>query len=252
MRRASLASLKASIEKYVTEWFNLTLSTDDKAADIVISDETAFLSSAGSNFRSQIILCSNGARRSIYMSRLEPGQAVEFVSKPCGPHRIAKALLNCLDTEEVIHKSDINRVSPPYGANYSSIIARRKNAMVTAGTSSNKRLIGHLEPSIGFSPRTSDPSKYGSYSKPKFSRSIISSSSVLSITDLNLDISRHSSRDSSIGSVAEETPKLEKTAPDVVEQATPPTPGVRLVSAMRKPKMLLVEVGIFNQPKNIV
>jgi hypothetical protein len=107
LRKASLSSLKESIEKYVREWFGLTIVSNDSTADIVISDESAFLSEGtdpASRFRSQLILCSNSARRNIYMSRLHPGQVVEFLSKPCGPHRIAKALLNCLDAEETIVK----------------------------------------------------------------------------------------------------------------------------------------------------
>jgi hypothetical protein len=71
LRIKSLASLKTSIEKYVTEWFHLAIVPGDQIADIVISDESAFLSSVfepGKKFRSQLILCRNSARRNIYMS----------------------------------------------------------------------------------------------------------------------------------------------------------------------------------------
>jgi hypothetical protein len=113
VKSQGLASLKASIIKYVTEWFHLTLVSNDKAnsdlTDIVISDESVFLELAtpsGNELlnegKSLLILCSNGARRGIYASRMDNDHVVEFVSKPCGPHRLAKALLNCLDKEDAM------------------------------------------------------------------------------------------------------------------------------------------------------
>lgn len=114
IRTAATKSLKASIVKCVTKWFNLTVVSDDEIADIVISDESAFLNTSkesASKFRSQLILCSNGAKRDIYTSQLEAGQTVEFVSKPCGPHRLAKALLNCFDTEDSLKKAEIEQRS---------------------------------------------------------------------------------------------------------------------------------------------
>ncbi|KAH9222298.1 hypothetical protein DL95DRAFT_454760 [Leptodontidium sp. 2 PMI_412] len=98
----ALASLKASMAKYSSEWFGLKLVPTGKAADIAIADESAYLNQSVSEtqYGMLLILCSNGARRDIFPSRLHTGQIVEFVSKPCGPHRLAKALLNCLDTED--------------------------------------------------------------------------------------------------------------------------------------------------------
>lgn len=96
LRVEALASLKASIEKFVTEWFNLEIVSEDKPPDIVISDKSAFLKSskiAGRNFRSLLLICRNEARRDISSkSRLDNGQTVEFISnlvdridapKPC-------------------------------------------------------------------------------------------------------------------------------------------------------------------------
>ncbi len=98
---AAIASLKSTMIKYSTEWFGLTLVGSDEAADIAISDESAYHNEAVSDtaYPILLILCSNGARRDIFPSRLHTGQIVEFVSKPCGPHRLAKALLNCLNIE---------------------------------------------------------------------------------------------------------------------------------------------------------
>ncbi|PVH76709.1 hypothetical protein DL98DRAFT_283823 [Cadophora sp. DSE1049] len=98
----ALAGLKATMAKYLSEWFGFKLVPKGEAADIAIADESAYLNEAVSETRygMLLILCSSGARRDIFPSRLHTGQIVEFVSKPCGPHRLAKALLNCLDTED--------------------------------------------------------------------------------------------------------------------------------------------------------
>ncbi|OBT74510.1 hypothetical protein VF21_06909 [Pseudogymnoascus sp. 05NY08] len=104
----AITSLKASIVKYAVEWFNLAINSDNSVADIVISDESEFLKSTKlteSSSQLLLILCSNGARRGIYTSQFEVGQLVEFISKPCGPHRLAKALLNILDAEDTLKKS---------------------------------------------------------------------------------------------------------------------------------------------------
>ena len=45
LQTGSLASLKASLEKYVTKWFDLRLVSTGEIADIVVSDESAHLSS---------------------------------------------------------------------------------------------------------------------------------------------------------------------------------------------------------------
>lgn len=152
---AGVRSLKASIEKYVEEWFNLAIVSNDAVADIVISDESAFLRStkiSGSSPRLLIILCSNGARRDIYMSQFDAGQLVEFVSKPCGPHRLAKALLNNLDAEDALKKSNTDRASQtgPYIGGVLPAVSP-EDIKVSAGTS-NPMLLGDLKSSIEFSP----------------------------------------------------------------------------------------------------
>jgi len=214
LHAASLLGLKASIEKYVKEWFHLEIVSNDQAADIVISDESAFLSTAtepGNKFRSQLILCSNGTRRNIYMSRLEPGQTVEFVSKPCGPHRIAKALLNCLDTEDALAKAGIE---PRSSIGFSP----------TAG---------HINRSVPF------PKVEASKRRPSFKHRVSSglvpnletmeslpSDSVTTSNETSEASSNYETADSSISFLGEESPQL-----DIPQDASSP----------RKPKMLLVE-----------
>jgi len=256
LRKASLLSLKESIENYVTEWFGLSIVSNEKRADILISDESAFLSAATdptNKFRSQLILCSNGARRNIYMSRLQPGQAVEFVSKPCGPHRIAKALLNCLDTENNISTFDLeNRVSenpkgPLNRADSSSTLVPAKTAMVTAG---NSRLIGDLQSSIGFSPKGADFAS-GSFSKPKFPNKKVPSQSLLNTLSPNVHTSNQSSIDaSSAGTGFSEEASSNAGTADTNPESVPELSATP-VPILRKPKMLLVEVCFQDDPTDI-
>ncbi|CZT50117.1 uncharacterized protein RSE6_11049 [Rhynchosporium secalis] len=149
----AIAALKASMAKYSSEWFGLKIVASGETADIAIADESAYLDQAVSEtkYTMLLILCSNGARRDIFPSRLHTGQIVEFVSKPCGPHRLAKALLNCLDTEDSRpHSSIEERVSEKAPLIEAKIVVPEK-VLVTAGTSGS-RLIGDLQSSIGFSP----------------------------------------------------------------------------------------------------
>jgi hypothetical protein len=160
LQEDSLASLKASIVKYVTEWFKLEIVADDQPPDIVISDESAFLKSsnvAGCKLRLLLIICSNRARRNIYNnSGLDLGQTVEFISKPCGPHRCAKAILNCLDAEDALQTANTEkRVSSDLSG--FSAIASTHDAMVTASKKNASRLIGNLQSSIGLSPKNFKP-----------------------------------------------------------------------------------------------
>jgi hypothetical protein len=121
LQSQSLASLKSSIQKYVREWFNLRLVSNESrnhaAADIVISDESAFLDSASlarnellRQGQTMLVLCSNGARYEMHAASTNNDRIVEFVSKPCGPRRLAKALLACLD-KEADNKADARKVS---------------------------------------------------------------------------------------------------------------------------------------------
>jgi hypothetical protein len=152
----AITSLKASIVKYAVEWFNLAINSDNSVADIVISDESEFLKSTRlteSSSQLLLILCSNGARRGIYTSQFEVGQLVEFISKPCGPHRLAKALLNILDAEDTLKrsKSDHAIQAEPRGGLVLPVVSPQ-NTRVSAGTS-NLRLLGDLKSPISFAPK---------------------------------------------------------------------------------------------------
>ena len=159
LQLTSLSSLKASIEKYITEWFQLEISSEDATADILVCDESALLHSSATQlkFQSLLILCSNSARRDIYSSQLDRSQSIEFVSKPCGPHRLVKSLLNCFDTEDALRIQPDQPVSQMRSCNrvtFPEPLAH-ENAILTVDTGKSLRLNGHLQSKIiGFSPTT--------------------------------------------------------------------------------------------------
>jgi hypothetical protein len=112
LQSQSLASLEASIRKYICDWFDLRIisyeSSSNTAADIVISDESAFLNSPSTTVnelsghgQALLILCSSKARDRMYAATLKSNRTIELISKPCGPRRLAKALLSCLDKENI-------------------------------------------------------------------------------------------------------------------------------------------------------
>ncbi|CAG8982831.1 hypothetical protein HYALB_00006641 [Hymenoscyphus albidus] len=166
IQRGALSSLKASIEQYVTKWFSLAIVTASSNPDIIICDESAFHQSsiADLKFRILIILCSNGTQRHIYSSQLDTGQTLEFVSTPAGPHRLARALLNCFDAEIAASLQPLTADSTNPGFLKIGVDEARgpvvpanlaDNIVVDPDVGRALRLIGKLPTSIGFSPTTS-------------------------------------------------------------------------------------------------
>lgn len=152
---AATEGLKSSIRKYIIEWFNLSIASSSESIDIVISDESAFLTATKlPTTRPQIllILCSNGTRRDLYNARSGFAQQVEFVSKPCGPHRLAKALLNCLEKEEAFEQAHTERVSQQGSqVGQDGASSPRSSVPDAKGAVGRMKLID-LQSSIGFSP----------------------------------------------------------------------------------------------------
>lgn len=247
----ALASLRASMEKYSTQWFNLRRVSSEEDADVSISDESSFLNTSSAKSRSKIllVLCHNSARRELYPTMTDNGQIVEFVSRPCGPHRLAKALLNCLDTEDSAPRTIPKERVSAQGSHSGG--APPDSATLTAGVS-NARLIGDLQSSIGFSPAVI---------------SLIKTPGLHMKTDTNLvrPPLAHRMSDASTGSVASgrsnfsysdkvvvvsaedifpSSPTSPTTSTDIIfEQKTPEAKP----SPPRQPKMLLVEVGNVDQ-----
>lgn len=250
----ALAGLKASIVKYVTQWFGLEIVPAGDTPDIVISDESIFRHStvAESSFRSLIILCSNGARRNISSGRLAIGQTLEFASKPCGPHRLAKALLNCLDAEDSAPTAIPEEMVSLHGLD--DEVVTPKDATMTAGNSSSARLIGDLQSSIGFSPTAINIIKLPASHmrsaivrtarRPSMIKRGTSNTSIASNVSQKQDDSSSTSPTNSSNDIASSSVSS-VSLPNPVETIDPRVRSCsnQVVIPVRKPKMLLVEVG---------
>lgn len=155
----ALASLRKSMVKYCTHWFRLVMLPSSEDTDISILDESAFLNLPITESRNRllIVLCENSARKELYPTTTNSGRIVEFVSKPCGPHRLAKAILNCLDAQDASPKPLPTRVSAASnvlsaGSSPEDATAIATATLSTSTSSSSVRLIGDLQSAIGFSP----------------------------------------------------------------------------------------------------
>jgi len=247
LRAGTLASLKESMEKYSTQWFHLNPISSTDYADVSISDEAAFLHLSTTKPKSGIllVLCHNSARRELYPTITDNGQIVEFVSRPCGPHRLAKALLNCLDAEDSAPRTVPRERVSAQRAHSGGVLP--DNATETACTG-NTRLIGDLQSSIGFSPAVisliKTPGLQANSDKDQIRPPIthkVSNTSTGSVTSRR---SEYSGKSISVDSadifptsptsiLTPEGISFEPVSPDATGALSPP----------RQPKMLLVEVS---------
>lgn len=156
----------------IEDWFELKTaspSTDLASVDIVIVDEkemARLLNHEHANLPT-VVLCSN-ATRSQTSARHRPSQrhsptVVEFVSKPVGPHKLAKALHVCLDRAKASKnglaptltfsdgespmESEADTVIPEFehltlasGTTGSQLLEVQTNGVVTASDSTNAKM----------------------------------------------------------------------------------------------------------------
>jgi len=248
----SLSSLKVSIEKYIAEWFNLEISSDNTAADILICDESAFLHSSVTQlkFKTLLILCSNSARRDIYTAQLDTYQSIEFVSKPCGPHRLAKALLNCFDSEDAMGVQEGQRVSEK-GSRHNTLSHGPRIDVATkiADAGQSARLIGNLQSQIiGFSPTTnlprSDSASDNSTEAPLTRKPTVirKGSTAQKYSHKREILPSDSATTSNATSELSSTPATPNSSTSEIEESEDAEPAARKHSPLRVPKMLLVEV----------
>jgi CheY-like chemotaxis protein len=131
--------LYESIAHYLTNWYNMTLVDNVYSSDLIISDEcpelldyfqqqspserSAFAMSPTANSPLQftpessvsqsvyrawqplIVLCSNALRYELFGQQAETGKIIDFSSKPCGPYKLARSLLFCLEQAETRRQS---------------------------------------------------------------------------------------------------------------------------------------------------
>jgi len=118
-------TLQDVLTQYVTKWFGLPMATvsprpmDD--ANIVIVDEadlSAFVETIPGGLASKqrpslIVLCSNSSRHGHLSAYVQSG--VQFVSKPFGPYKLAKAI-----------RLSIERLEGSYMRSLSTLVERRR------------------------------------------------------------------------------------------------------------------------------
>ena len=99
--------VEKSLLTYITNWYGIavTASLDPSSADIIIIDEdqlSAFFAAYSSAHGTRggpalVCLCSNTTRHWQSCSWEGGSGITEFVSKPFGPYKLARALRSCLD-----------------------------------------------------------------------------------------------------------------------------------------------------------
>ena len=85
------------LNNYITQWYGLKAASDADPVDIVIVDERDLskLQYTKLDRCPTVVLC--GASRPRMGSRSPNPSAIEYVSKPFGPYKLAKAIYTCLE-----------------------------------------------------------------------------------------------------------------------------------------------------------
>lgn len=108
LRRGSIRDSSAALAKYLMEWYGLDLVQSDGTTtpDVVLVEERDVHHVMGRDFYAGaegypalVVLCGNATRHSQAEADVSEGQikgVVEYISKPCGPYKLAKTLRNCL------------------------------------------------------------------------------------------------------------------------------------------------------------
>lgn len=131
-----------SITHYVTTWYNMLIVDDVHSSNLIISDEcpelldyfqqhsptdrsafapspTTFLETSANHsvyraWQPLIVLCSNALRYEFFGQQAEAGKIIDFSSKPCGPYKLARSILFCLEQVETRQRGMENEgVTPP-------------------------------------------------------------------------------------------------------------------------------------------
>ncbi|KAK6525016.1 hypothetical protein TWF281_011905 [Arthrobotrys megalospora] len=201
----ALKYMKSSLVKCSKEWYEMNVIEDDNAqslmefagkADVLLANEISpLLSQLGVKGQKPpvIILCSNAAR--VDMANLtlaDKGGIIDFASKPCGPKKLAKALLFCLtkthSSRRSSHSSNSSGRTGMYRtwSSFSRPIGDREKGFISAieddghtatgavrisppvrsGSSSSEPVVyvagvGHIAPAAGSSavPMSSSPGR---------------------------------------------------------------------------------------------
>ena len=127
--------LYESMAHYLTDWYDMRIVDDVHSSELIISDEcpellgyfqqrspveqSAFAVSSPyvtpintpetnqrvyQAWQPLIVLCSNALRYEFFGQQAESGKIIDFSSKPCGPYKLARSLLFCLEQAETRRK----------------------------------------------------------------------------------------------------------------------------------------------------
>ena len=117
------------LHTYVTEWFGLKAASRSDPLDLIIVDERDLSELLSTHLRKYptVVLCGASPLRSGSQSQKPP--VMEFVSKPFGPYKLAKAVYTCLERAkgniQVDHEVDPTMTFPgesPIGSEADTII----------------------------------------------------------------------------------------------------------------------------------
>lgn len=118
---ASISYLGSSFKRYISHWFGMTPTGEsfpcDVGADFVIAHEGPRVEEhltrqirglpGIEGGKPLIVICSNASRHETYqsLSGINGGGIVYFVSKPCGPRKLARALAACIKKMETTSRN---------------------------------------------------------------------------------------------------------------------------------------------------
>jgi signal transduction histidine kinase/CheY-like chemotaxis protein len=170
--------LYQSISNYLTNWYDMEVVDNVYSSDLIISDECPELldyfqqcspsersafslnspyetpmttpDSAGTQnvyqaWQPLIVLCSNALRYEFFGEQAETGKIIDFSSKPCGPYKLARSLLFCLEQvetrrhslEEMMQQTSISSpVIRPSSTAITSLSNRLSSAAITSSEDS--------------------------------------------------------------------------------------------------------------------
>ncbi|PWW80054.1 hypothetical protein C7212DRAFT_289241 [Tuber magnatum] len=126
---ASISYLGGSFSRYISHWFGMTPTVENSPcrldADFIIAHEGPKVEEhlarqirglpGMEGGKPLIVICSNASRHETYqsLSGINGGGIVYFVSKPCGPRKLAKALAACIEKMETTSRGGDAGLLPP-------------------------------------------------------------------------------------------------------------------------------------------
>jgi CheY-like chemotaxis protein len=93
-----------TITKYLTEWYGVQLQpwTLNAHPDLIIIDEKQISRLYPTKSSKVLVLCRNAQPSQAIIQSLEPlCERVEWLNLPCGPHKLARSIQRCLQSESV-------------------------------------------------------------------------------------------------------------------------------------------------------